>query len=101
MARDDSTRENAADAPRHRQPPSGAGDREPSSSRPTRQDWEQLPADPDPERDLGYRIEHWETFRASTDGENVMFLPGNEELLRTEAFLVADAASVCDVTDRI
>lgn len=102
MARDDSTHENAADASRRRQPSPATGDREPvSGGRPTRLDWEQLPADPDPEHDLGYRIEHWETFRASDDGESVMFLPSDEELLKTDAFVVADERSVCDVTERI
>lgn len=102
MARDDPPHENAPDTPRSRQSPYAAGDREADTrSRPSRTDWEQLPADPDPERDLGYRIEHWETFRADDDGESVMFLPSDEELLRTDAFVVADASSVCDVVDRI
>ena len=101
MARDDPPHENAADTTHYRQSSYTAGGRESDShGRLTREDWKQLPADPDPEDDLGYRIEHWETFRANDDGESVMFLPSDEQLLKTDAFVVADASSVCDVTDR-
>lgn len=102
MARDDPPHENAADTTHPRQSSVGPGDGAADSrGHATRQDWEQLPADPDPEHDLGYRIEHWETFRASDEGESMMFLPSDEELLRSDAFVVADATSVCDVSDRI
>ena len=102
MARDDAQHENAADARRYRQSSFASSDRSASSRGPiTRQDWEQLPADPDPERDLGYRIEHWDTFRANDDGDSVMFLPSDESLLKTDAFVVADENSVCDVNERL
>ena len=102
MARDDAPHENAGDPPRYRQSSFVTGDCTAGSDGPiTRGDWERLPADPDPERDLGYRIEHWDTFRANDDGENVMFLPSDESLLKTDAFVVADENSVCDVNERL
>lgn len=99
MARDESPRENATDPPRYRQ--SSFAPRDATGTRHARPDWEQLPSDPDLKRDLGYRIENWETFRANDEGNSVMFLPSDEELLKTDAFVVADANSVCDVSDRI
>jgi hypothetical protein len=63
--------------------------------------WESVPRDPDPE-DLGYRTDDWEVIRAKKDGRgHLMFLPECEEMLRDEAFVVADAASVCDLDERI
>lgn len=102
MARDDAPHENVADAPRYRQFSFASSDSAAKHRGPvTRQDWEQLPADPDPEDDLGYRIEHWDTFRANDDGDSVMFLPSDESLLKTDAFVVADENSVCDVNERL
>lgn len=102
MARDDAPHENAADTPRSRQSSFTSEGHSAGSHAPvTRQDWERLPADPDPERDLGYRIEHWDTFRANDDGDSVMFLPSDEKLLKTDAFLIADRTSVCDVNERL
>lgn len=67
----------------------------------TRADWTRLPADPDVERDLEYRLADWNVVRTGTNGNGqYVFLPGNDELLRDEAFVVADEKSVCDVTTR-
>lgn len=63
--------------------------------------WESVPRDPNPE-DLDYELDDWEVIRARKDGRgHLMFLPEHEELLREEAFVVADADSVCDVVDRV
>ncbi|WP_132060428.1 hypothetical protein [Halorussus amylolyticus] len=63
--------------------------------------WQNVPRDPEPE-DLGYALADWEVIRARNDGRgHLMFLPDNEDLLREEAFIVADACSVCNVADRI
>ena len=60
-------------------------------------DWDAVPADPE-EADLGYEIADWGIVRAERDGSgHVMFLPGEEDELREEAFIVADDESVCDV----
>jgi len=66
-----------------------------------RERWQAVARDPEP-TDLGYDIADWEVVRARTDGRgHLMFLPENEDRLREEAFVVADADSVCDVVDRM
>jgi hypothetical protein len=63
--------------------------------------WQEVPRDPEPD-DLGYELDDWEVVRAKkNDRGHLMFLPEREEMLRDEAFIVADAGSVCDVVDRI
>lgn len=76
--------------------PAGADAREPL----TRAEWEQLPADPDPERNLGYRPLDWEQFTALDGTDQVMYLPADEAVLREDAFVVADQEAVCDLEDR-
>ncbi|WP_134672113.1 hypothetical protein [Halorussus marinus] len=66
-----------------------------------RERWEDVARDPDPE-DLGYELDDWEVIQAQKgDRGHLMFLPDDEDQLREEAFVVADACSVCDVVDRI
>ena len=102
MARDDPSGDTAPDRTRYRQSSFVPRESSANSSRPaTRRDWERLPADPDLDRDLGYRIANWEAFCANDEDDNVLFLPDDEELLKTDAFLVADANSVCYVSDRV
>jgi hypothetical protein len=73
----------------------------PENARTAEGDWREVPRDPDPE-DLGYEIDDWEVIRARKDERgHLMFLPEEEDMLREEAFIVADNASVCDVVDRI
>lgn len=64
----------------------------------TQKDWELLPRDPDPESDLGYRLLELDVLR-SFDGEaeHLLVLPSDENLLRENAFVVADPDSVCDL----
>lgn len=63
-----------------------------------RHGWEQLPSDPDPAADLGYDVADWDVFEASeTDGDYLMFLPRDPELLADDAFVVADERVVCDL----
>ncbi|SIR19632.1 hypothetical protein SAMN05421858_1782 [Haladaptatus litoreus] len=64
--------------------------------------WKRLPADPDLEGDLGYEIDEWDVIRASdNDKGRLMFLPKDEEMLRDDAFILAEASSVCNVEDRV
>lgn len=71
-----------------------------SNARPDGERWFDVPRDPAPE-DLGYEPADWEVVTARNDGTgHFMFLPGNEERLREEAFIVADDRSVCDLDDR-
>ncbi len=77
-------------------PPDGA----PTPNPVTRAEWEQLPADPDPERNLGYELVDWEEFTALDGTDQVMFLPSDEDVLREDAFVVAEREAVCDLEDR-
>lgn len=73
----------------------------PSNAQTGQERWQNVPRDPEPE-DLGYELDDWEVIRARKDDRgHLMFLPENEDMLREEAFIVADACSVCDVVDRI
>lgn len=64
-------------------------------------DWEQIAADPHPERDLGYEMLDWDVVKANNRAGHLIFLPRDDDYLREDAFIVADAASVCDVRDRV
>jgi hypothetical protein len=73
----------------------------PRNTQANREHWQDVPRDPQPE-DLGYDVADWEVIRARKDDRgHLMFLPDNEDMLRDEAFIVADTCSVCDVIDRI
>jgi hypothetical protein len=64
--------------------------------------WENVATDPHLERDLGYRIEEWETVSArAAKGDRLLFLPTDEARLREEAFVVVDTDVVCDVIDHV
>lgn len=53
----------------------------------TREDWEELPADPDLNDDLGYEMVDLESYEA--EGDRILFLPTDEDMLREDAFIVA------------
>ncbi|QLG29549.1 hypothetical protein HUG10_16590 [Halorarum halophilum] len=57
-----------------------------------------MPRDPDPESDLGYRLLDLDVLHSS-DGENehTLVLPSDEDLLRENAFIVANPGLVCDL----
>jgi hypothetical protein len=64
--------------------------------------WEEVAPNPDLENDLGYTLSDWESVSAnSASGEQFLFLPSDDDLLREEAFVVADPSSVCDVIDHV
>jgi len=66
----------------------------------TEGEWEAAPADPHPERDLGYQGETWEMISVEQRGsEHRLFLPPEEECVWREEFVIADAALVCDLRD--
>lgn len=67
----------------------------------TRSDWERLAADPDPVGDLGYDASEWDVVEANNDSGQLIFLPTEDDLLKDDAFIVADPASVCDVRERL
>ncbi|NEU56513.1 hypothetical protein [Halorussus sp. MSC15.2] len=73
----------------------------PKNAQDTGERWREAPRDPEPS-DLGYEMDDWEVIRARKDDRgHLMFLPEEEDMLREEAFIVADSRSVCDVMDRI
>ncbi|MFC7080026.1 hypothetical protein [Halorussus caseinilyticus] len=73
----------------------------PKNAQDATEGWQEVPRDPEPS-DLGYEMDDWEVIRArKNDRGHLMFLPEQEDMLREEAFIVADACSVCDVIDRI
>ena len=59
--------------------------------------WEELSSDPDLDRDLGYELSAWEQFRTLDGSEQLMFLPEDEELLREDAFVVADESTIVNL----
>ena len=61
-------------------------------------DWADVAADPDPET-LGYERSEWERIPAPDD-DQVIFLPGNEEDLEDDAFLVLNDSDLCDLVTR-
>lgn len=63
----------------------------------TRTEWEDLESDPDLCRDLGYDLAAWEQFQTLDGSDQLMFLPEDEDLLREDAFVVADEDSVVDL----
>jgi len=61
-------------------------------------DWESLSADPDPETDLGYVGTDWDVIRTTQkERSHLLFLPKDEQLLKQEAFVIADESAVVDV----
>lgn len=61
-------------------------------------DWRDARTDPDSETDLGYRIDDWEEMTARSAGrEQLLYLPGDPDELREEAFLVVAPEAVRDL----
>ncbi|MUW14918.1 hypothetical protein GJ633_09755 [Halorubrum sp. CBA1125] len=62
-------------------------------------EWDDQPDNPGGD-DLGYELDEWERIRATAaDSEKFLYLPGDEELLRQEAFVVASPADIEDLVD--
>lgn len=61
-------------------------------------DWTDVPADPLPGK-LGYETAEWERIPTS-DNEQVIFLPGNEDDLEDDAFVVLEESDLCDLVTR-
>ncbi|WP_049985934.1 hypothetical protein [Halobellus rufus] len=62
--------------------------------------WKRLAADPDPARDLGYDLHEWEVHRVSyRDGDQVVFVPADEDAFDREAYIVASADALCETLE--
>jgi hypothetical protein len=70
-----------------------------SSDRLAGTEWSDVPTDPDPRRHLDYELRDWELLTMSRDSDQVVFLPESEELLRDEAFVVAERADLCSLDE--
>lgn len=63
-------------------------------------DWQEVPPDPDLASDLDYEMDDWTEIETRKNGiSHVMFLPEDEEMLKRDAFIVAEKSAVCDVTN--
>ena len=63
-------------------------------------DWAETPSDPHPRRNLGYELEDWEVLTPSRGSDQVVFLPEDEEMLRSEAFVIAARDGLCSLDQR-
>ena len=63
----------------------------------SRSEWERVPDDPDPQRDLGYVQASLSVVRTENGKGHYLFLPEDERDIRDEAFIIADERSVRDL----
>ena len=61
----------------------------------TRSDWEQLPGDPDLRADLEYAPLDLEVFEMEVS-DQLMILPRDEDMVREDAFIIADESALLD-----
>lgn len=64
-------------------------------------DWEDVSPDPDLADDFGYEMLDLEVVRARNGKGQFMFLPRDEDMVRNDAFLVAEESAVCDVLEHL
>lgn len=64
----------------------------------TRRDWEQLPGDPNLATDLGYAPLDLEVFEMNVD-DRLMILPRDEDMVRDDAFMIADGSALVDIDE--
>lgn len=62
-------------------------------------DWESVPADPDLEEDLGYRIGDMDVVETNNGSGQLLFLPWDEEMVHDASFIVAGPESVVNLLD--
>lgn len=62
-------------------------------------DWETVAANPDPATDLGYEHEPLTAIHVEEDEEQYIFLPGENEHLTDEEFIIAPTEIVRDCSD--
>jgi hypothetical protein len=65
-----------------------------------RQEWEEIPADPDLRADLGYDLHELDVLQAAGSTQ-YMILPHDESMIQDETFIAIDESGVCDVVDWI
>lgn len=64
------------------------------------EDWEEAPSDPDSHSDLDYELQSLTVIKLEERiGGKYMILPGNEENLADEEFIVAGPGSLCQLDE--
>lgn len=66
-----------------------------------RDEWNEVPDDPDPVRDLGYRPLELDVFEVNDGTDRFMILPMAEDMLEDEAFIVTDTGVVRDLEETL
>lgn len=62
--------------------------------------WEEAPSDPDSHSDLDYELQSLTVIELEERiGGNYMIVPGDEENLKDEEFIVAGAGGMCQLDD--
>ncbi len=62
--------------------------------------WESVPSDPDPHRDLGYLCAEWDIIRTSCrQRSHLLFLPQDPRLLEQDAFVIASESAVVETSE--
>ncbi len=60
--------------------------------------WESVPADPDPQRDLEYSCDDWDVVRTTCQRQShLLFLPQDEQLLEQDAFVIVSESAVVEM----
>lgn len=63
----------------------------------SRETWERLPPDPDTEAHLGYELDEWEQVETTDGSGKQILLPADSEMVRDDAFIVADRDALVDL----
>lgn len=63
-------------------------------SSPVADAWKQVSPDPDPHLDLGYELKRLTVIHVEEGGEKYLFLPGEQEHIYDDEFIVATPESV-------
>ncbi|WP_435064300.1 hypothetical protein [Halobaculum sp. EA56] len=68
----------------------------------SKREWRTVSPNPDPTDDLEYELVELDFIPTTTsDGEEVLVLPTDEEMLHDDAFLIVDRDSVVELERRI
>lgn len=66
----------------------------------SRKAWERLPPDPDAETHLGYELAEWEQVETTDGSGKRILLPADSDMVRDDAFIVADRDVLVDLPGR-
>lgn len=62
--------------------------------------WDAAPEDPDLNEDLGYELEPLDVLVTSNSDKKLMMLPRCDEMIREDAYIIADFDLGCDPVER-